>query len=368
MITIKPRPTILVALISLAMPMTADAAPVKTLHIEIGYPGVAAAFNLYKDGKLACTTPGTEAAQIDCPVEIDPTPMTFVLTAVDREGTESPQSAPYVLMPPAIPTAAFTATPPAKIAPAPVSFDASDSYDFDGMIVRYLWDFGDGTSGTGQFIDHTYPLPGTYLAQLTVVDDDYHSAKMTMPITIATPAPVAKSQALTLLEDHPLAGRVSATNATPAPLAYTIVTRPQHGALSLFNASTGTFTYTPHANFYGADRFTFTASNGVKKSAVTTVILTVKPVNDSPKATNDFIRVKAGTSSTIPVRANDTDVDRDPLTLVSLTQPKLGQAKIVNGSILFIAPTLTGKTIFPYRISDGRGGTATGLVTVTVLP
>ena len=51
-------------------------------------------------------------------------------------------------------------------------FDSSGSYDPDGTIVSYDWDFGDGNSGSGMVISHTYAVAGTYTVILAVTDDD----------------------------------------------------------------------------------------------------------------------------------------------------------------------------------------------------
>ncbi|MCK4365555.1 MAG: right-handed parallel beta-helix repeat-containing protein [Thermoplasmatales archaeon] len=53
-----------------------------------------------------------------------------------------------------------------------VTFDASLSYDYNGDIVSYNWDFGDSTTGTGMLVEHTYSDYGTYNVTLTVTDDD----------------------------------------------------------------------------------------------------------------------------------------------------------------------------------------------------
>jgi PKD repeat protein len=52
------------------------------------------------------------------------------------------------------------------------SFDGSSSWDYDGTIVSYLWEFGDGTSASGAIVSHTYGAPGIYLATLTVTDNE----------------------------------------------------------------------------------------------------------------------------------------------------------------------------------------------------
>jgi len=52
-----------------------------------------------------------------------------------------------------------------------IVFDASGMYDPDGVIVSYLWDFGDGTTAVGENPTHTYQLPGEYTVTLTVTDN-----------------------------------------------------------------------------------------------------------------------------------------------------------------------------------------------------
>ncbi|AHM62643.1 sialate O-acetylesterase [Flammeovirgaceae bacterium 311] len=52
-----------------------------------------------------------------------------------------------------------------------VSFDASASADSDGTISSWAWDFGDGTTGSGEQANHTYSAYGSYTVTLTVTDD-----------------------------------------------------------------------------------------------------------------------------------------------------------------------------------------------------
>ncbi len=52
-----------------------------------------------------------------------------------------------------------------------VAFNGSASYDPDGTIASYTWDFGDFTQGVGANATHAYSQAGTYTATLTVTDD-----------------------------------------------------------------------------------------------------------------------------------------------------------------------------------------------------
>ncbi|UCE36071.1 MAG: PKD domain-containing protein [Thermoplasmata archaeon] len=51
-------------------------------------------------------------------------------------------------------------------------FDASSSQDVDSMIVDYIWDFGDGTSGEGIYVVHSFGKNGNYKVNLTVESDN----------------------------------------------------------------------------------------------------------------------------------------------------------------------------------------------------
>lgn len=54
---------------------------------------------------------------------------------------------------------------------AEIEFNGSGSYDPDGELVSYLWDFGDGTYGNGVIVEHIYFVPGEYNVTLTVTDN-----------------------------------------------------------------------------------------------------------------------------------------------------------------------------------------------------
>jgi len=70
------------------------------------------------------------------------------------------------------PKARFSFSPQTGIFPLNVSFDASASYDPDGTIVEYKWDFGDGGVGSGEKINHIYQSWGTFPIILKVVDNN----------------------------------------------------------------------------------------------------------------------------------------------------------------------------------------------------
>ena len=81
------------------------------------------------------------------------------------------------------PVATFTYAPSDTKAPVVVVFDASASSDAGGVIVKYEWNFGDGSRGTDRVTTHTYSCGGTYSVCLTVTDDDGKTATMVQSFT-----------------------------------------------------------------------------------------------------------------------------------------------------------------------------------------
>jgi len=105
------------------------------------------------------------------------------------------------------PQANFTASPREGEAPLEVGFDASASSDSDGDIVSYDWEFGDGSTGSGQSQNHTYKEGGDYEAVLSVTDDEGATSSSAKNIQVRKPneEPVAKLSAEPIRGEAPLA-------------------------------------------------------------------------------------------------------------------------------------------------------------------
>ncbi len=69
------------------------------------------------------------------------------------------------------------------IAEQTIKFDGTRSSDNFG-IKEYLWDFGDGTTGTGKISEHAYSTAGTYNVTLTVTDESGNSDTDTLTVTV----------------------------------------------------------------------------------------------------------------------------------------------------------------------------------------
>ena len=85
------------------------------------------------------------------------------------------------------PNAIFTYSPDESVVNQIITFDASDSYDTDGAITSYEWDFDDGTTGMGMEATHAYGDAGTYTVTLTVTDNDGLTDTAITSITVKPP-------------------------------------------------------------------------------------------------------------------------------------------------------------------------------------
>jgi len=210
-------------------------------------------------------------------------------------------------------------------------------------------------SGSDTF---TYTIRDT--ASLTSV------GTVSVTVTPVNDPPVAVADSAATNEDAPVTVSVlgNDTDVDGDILTVVAVTQSANGSV----ATNGTtLTFTPAANFSGTATFTYTArdAGGVERTANVTV--TVNPVNDPPLAGADSAVTNESTPVTVSVLANDADIDGGALSVNAVTQGSNG-AVATNGVTATYTPVpgFSGTDSFTYNVSDGFGGTATGLVTVTV--
>ncbi len=86
------------------------------------------------------------------------------------------------------PTATFTVNPQTPVVGETIEFNASASFDKDGDIVTWVWDFGDENTGTGETYTHTYTLDGNYTVTLKVVDAHGISSINTTILPVSAPS------------------------------------------------------------------------------------------------------------------------------------------------------------------------------------
>lgn len=213
---------------------------------------------------------------------------------------------------------------------------------------------------------------GTDAFGYKVTNGAQESAVATVTLTVLATAPTAAGESHSLAENTVLtvsAPGVLGNDTDPGgkPLTAVLLGAPQNGTVVL--QANGGFTYTPRANFYGADGFTYQASNGSSASAPATVSLTVTFVNQPPVARNDAATTTRGVAVNVAVLANDSDVDGTLVasTLTIATSPRYGSVtRKSNGTVTYTPKrTFRGTDSFAYRVKDDNGATS-NVATVTV--
>lgn len=165
------------------------------------------------------------------------------------------------------------------------------------------------------------------------------SAVAGTPVSIALPASIGNGGALT----------------------YEIATAPNEGSVTLSGA---TAVYTPQPGYSGPDGFRYRVRYGDAVREADVAVTVIAP-NRAPMAKDDTAIARGLTSIAIPVLANDTDPDGDPLTISAIDAPSVGTARIEGDRVVYTPPKYWLRSVsFHYTVSDGRGGTARAKVTV----
>ena len=194
---------------------------------------------------------------------------------------------------------------------------------------------------------------------------DSNVATVSITVNPANDMPVAGNQLVTTDEDTGLALTLAGSDVDGDPLTFTVLSGPASGTLS---GVAPDVTYTPNADTYGSDSFTYQVNNGLADSNIAAVSITVNPVNDGPVALDDGASMSPGTEAAIDVLGNDTDVDGDALSVNGVTQGANGVVT-TDGNVVTYTPVagFTGADGFTYTLSDGAL-TDTASVSVSVIP
>ncbi|MBX9627477.1 MAG: tandem-95 repeat protein, partial [Gemmataceae bacterium] len=213
----------------------------------------------------------------------------------------------------------------------------------------------------------------------------------TVTVTPVNDAPTVPSGTFTTPQDTPFAGQAAGADPDDVALTYAVVTNPAHGAVVL-DPLTGAFTYTPAAGYTGPDEFTYRASDGRLDSNRGTAAITVGPTagNAAPVAGADAAETTEDAAVLVDapgVLGNDTDPNAgDTLAVSAVAGEPANVGRVVplpsgasvrvtadggfaydpNGVFNGLKAGQTATDSFTYEVSDGKGGTATGTVTVTI--
>ncbi|MEC4726955.1 tandem-95 repeat protein [Shewanella sp. D64] len=179
--------------------------------------------------------------------------------------------------------------------------------------------------------------------------------------------PVLHTSELEAKEDSELLFSLNISDDDNDELTLTLVTQPQHGSL---NTSGSLWRYQADTNYHGDDNFTILINDEETSSEPIEVSINVLPVNDAPQAHNDSFELDytPNRNYSLPVLANDQDVDEDTLTLVS-AQSSLGEVIIENEALLLTLNSgVTGDINLSYLIVDPDGESSQAEVSLQIKP
>lgn len=128
---------------------------------------------------------------------------------------------------------------------------------------------------------------------------DSNLAMVTVAVNPVNDAPTVADGSASTAEDTAVTGSVTAHDIDGDSLSAALVQGPAHGEVVL-NAD-GTYVYTPAADYFGADSFTFQVGDGQAVSGVADVSLAIAPVNDAPVAQDDVLTEPANDPGPIRV-------------------------------------------------------------------
>lgn len=196
-----------------------------------------------------------------------------------------------------------------------------------------------------------------------------NTATVTIIVQEVNDPPVAVGDGYSVDEDNTLNAVASVLandtdpDTAPGLLKAVNASDPAHGTVTL--NQNGTFTYTPDANYFGPDSFTYQVDDGQNLSNTATVSITVNSVNDNPVVADDvFTAIKHNPpvqnfpDQQINVLANDRVNDPDPgetLTIIAVSDPANGTAVIAaDGKSVLYTPDVgyEGADSFTYTVQD----------------
>ena len=195
------------------------------------------------------------------------------------------------------------------------------------------------------------------------------SGLVTLTVNAPQSPPVANPDSFTGTENHVVTGNVMTNDTDPNGLALSVTTgtfATAHGGSVVMNAD-GTFTYTPAANFAGADTFTYTLNDSAGLSATGTATLAI---DGPPVAAPDSFTGTENHVVTGNVMTNDTDPNGLALSVTAATLTTAhGGTVMTNADGTFTytpAANFTGTDSFNYTLHDTAGLSATGTATLTI--
>ncbi|MBF0453055.1 MAG: tandem-95 repeat protein, partial [Candidatus Magnetomorum sp.] len=252
--------------------------------------------------------------------------------------------------------------------------------DVDQEPLTFQW-IQNGQKGQAQLIDGTTgaftytPYSDVYGTDVLVFQAFDTMAQsnpgyVTLTIIPVNDAPIGFAANWETDEDIPLEATLTAQDPDSSALTFSIVDPPKIGSLLIVNSSAGFIRYTPFANAYGQDQFTYRVSDLEDTAAPVQVIIDVHSVNDPPTAQSFDIQFYEDTDYSGTLKGSD--VDTAIVTYEIVTAPQKGEIEwtdAVNGQFVYKpVSNIFGTDLFTYQVSDGMETSEMASVSVWITP
>ena len=230
----------------------------------------------------------------------------------------------------------------------------------DDSLVSWEINWGDGVvetvAGGTPSVQHTYFAGGvSYAITATATDEDgtYGSNTQQVLVKADNTAPVPQSQTVFVDEDGFIDITLGASDVDGDVLTYTLEAGPDRGTLSAIDPVTHVVRFTPTANTRGNDSFTFRVNDG-QASAVGTITLKVRPINDAPTGNTATFGTEEDMAVSGQVTGNDLETPANALVFALGSGP-------ANGTLLFNADgtftytpdaNFNGSDSFTFTVTD----------------
>jgi PKD repeat protein len=257
------------------------------------------------------------------------------------------------------PVAVAFATPTSGVAPLEVTFDGSGSSDPDGSIAGYSWSFGDGTTGSGVTVKHTYSAAGTYTTTLVVTDNDTQTAKAT--VTVAVTAAGTNQPPIAVAKATPSSGGVPLTVAFDGSGS-----RDPDGSIASYawnfgDGTTGSGVKVTH--IYGkigtyAAVLTVTDNKGAKATASTQIMVTANPAKVLRVTSMSLTSTRVSGRTVVKATVKVTDLNGLGVSGVTVKGTWSGliagttsRATTTGGTVLFTSSAFTRTGVVTFSIA-----------------
>jgi len=206
---------------------------------------------------------------------------------------------------------------------------------------------------------------------------DSSPALVSITVKPINDAPVAAPIDDSTPEDNPLSIVLSGSDIENDLLSFIVVAQPTKGTLS---GTAPDLIYTPDADVFGPESFTFKVNDGALDSPLATVSIDIIPINDPPNAVPVEVELDEDTVAEVILTA--TDIDTTNLFFVVKTLPSNGELRL-NGVVIASVPQTVQTSdlleyapnpdyasgdSFIYEASDGGAASEEASVSITVLP